>query len=274
MINKPKGLNYLSIREHKISLDINARVLGKNYKLGISLNTIDQLRHILCENGLTLHQDFINETKISLAHIKNDVSIDSNNLINELSTIDNNKYFKVVRDNSITFENKNKTESMNTIFYGKYSEMLNNKNKYSNLPICADDFIGLSRMETRLNNWRTVQKYLSTRNLNEILNQRKVNYLILTNNILKGQQMETKQLDLSQFKTIAQLDDYARTKLLFEQCNGNYTQMVNELKNRLGKNTKTTYQTNKLKKLLPLVKHPEGRKLESISTLKEQLKNS
>jgi hypothetical protein len=84
--------------------------------------------------------------------------------------------------------------------------------------------------------------------------------------------METPQLDLSLFKTISQLDDYARTKLLYDECNGNISMMFNELKKRLGKNTKATYQKNKIKKYLPMVQCPGGRKLDSIIELKEILK--
>lgn len=272
MNNKPKGLQRLTISNNNIRLELNARILNENYKEGISLNTIDQLRQVLKNYGIELYQDFVKDAKLSLVHIKNDFEIDFHNLLNELMLVENNKYFKVKRDNSITFESKNKTDKMNTIFYGKHSEILSNKSKYSNLPIDINNFIGVTRMETRYNDWRTVNKYLGTRNMNEILNQNNINYITLSN-ILKDLPLKTNKLDLSRFKTISELDDYARAKLLNEQFDGNYMAMVNELKNLLGANTKVTYQANKLKKYLPLVKNPEGRKLEGILRLKDELIN-
>ncbi|SHJ55737.1 hypothetical protein SAMN04487911_1251 [Arenibacter nanhaiticus] len=51
-----------------------------------------------------------------------------------------------------------------------------------------------------------------------------------------------------------------------------YRLIKDEVKKRLGNNTKPSYQINKIKKLMPLVETPGGRKLESIITLKGKLK--
>tara|TARA_R110002167_G_scaffold82618_1_gene225375 strand:+ start:3196 stop:4014 length:819 start_codon:yes stop_codon:yes gene_type:complete len=271
MTNKPKGLESLGIGNNQISISANARILNENYGSGFCLNTIDQLRDILKRNGIELRQDFIKESSLSLAHIKNDVQIDIEDLLNDFTMINPNKHFKLIRDNNITFESINKHDKMSTNIYGKYYEMNSNKSKYKGLNLDIDNFIGISRIETKLNDWRTVKKYMGSRKMLNILEQKNVNGIIL-NNILKGQLMETPQLDLSQFKTISQLNDLALAKLLNEQCNGNYELMKQELKKRLGKNTKATYQTNKIKNLLPLVQSPGGRKLESIIKLKEKLK--
>ena len=272
MIDRPIGLESLGIGNTQVSISANARLLNENYKQGFCLNTVDQLRDILKKNGLLLHEDFIKESVLNLAHVKNDIDIDIDDIISELELITPSKFFKVIRDNGITFESINKGDKMAVNVYGKYYEMtIANKSKYKGLDINFEDFKGLSRMESRLNDWRTVKKYLGSRNMHDILQQKNTNYIMLMN-ILKGQSIETPKLDLGQFKTISQLDDYARTKLLFEQCNGNYGLMVTELKKRLGNNTKATYQTNKIKKLLPLVQSPGGRKLECLQNLKEQLK--
>tara|TARA_R110002051_G_scaffold313734_3_gene390107 strand:+ start:2725 stop:3612 length:888 start_codon:yes stop_codon:yes gene_type:complete len=272
MINKPIGLESLGIGNDTVFISANARILNENYHKGFCLNTIDQLRDILKRNGIELLQDFIKESVLKEAHIKNDVQIDIESLINDFSIITpSSKFFKVQRNNSITFESINKGDRLSTIIYGKDIEMAKYKSKYKGLDIDIDNFTGISRIETKFYNSPTVKKYLGTRNTLQIMEQKNINGDRLTN-ILKGQPMETPLLDLSQFKTISQLNDLALTKLLFEQCNGNYQRMKNELKKRLGKNTKATYQTNKIKNLLPLVQSPGGRKLESIIELKEKLK--
>jgi hypothetical protein len=259
MINKSKGLESLTIGNNQISISANARILNENYGKGFCLDTLDQFT------------DILKESVLNLAHIKNDVQIDFESLINDFSMIYPTKYFKIQRDNNITFESRNKHDRMSLNIYGKYEEMIKNNTKYKGLDIDIDNFIGISRIESKFNDWRTVKKYLGIRNFLDILEQKNVNGIIL-NNIVKGQLMETPQLDLSQFKTISQLNDLALAKLLNEQCNGNYELMKQELKKRLGKNTKATYQTNKIKNLLPLVQSPGGRKLESIIKLKEKLK--
>tara|TARA_R110002126_G_scaffold9042_1_gene41429 strand:- start:4341 stop:5255 length:915 start_codon:yes stop_codon:yes gene_type:complete len=271
MINKPIGLESLGIGNNNISIKVNARILNENYGKGFCLDTVEQLRDTLKRYGIELNQDFIKESTLSLVHIKNDVQLDIEDLLNDFTMINPNKHFKLTRDNNITFESINKHDRMSLNIYGKYCEMNNNKSKYKGLDIDINSFKDTSRVESKLNDYRTVKKYLGTRNMMDILNQTNINSIIL-NNILKGQPMETPQLDLSQFKTISQLNDLALTKLLYDQFNGNYDLMKQELKKRLGKNTKATYQTNKIKNLLPLVQSPGGRKLNSIIELKEILK--
>lgn len=266
------GLESLGIGSTQVSVSANARILNENYQKGFCLNTVDQLRDVLKKNGLVLHEDFLKESVVNLAHVKNDIDLNIDSVVSELDLITPSKFYKTLRDGGITFESTNKGDKMAVNVYGKYVEMTKaHKSKYKGLKIDFDNFKDVTRMESRFNDWRTVKKYLGTRNLHEIMQQNNTNYIMLMN-ILKGQPMETPKLDLSQFKTISQLDDYARTKLLFEQCNGNYRLMVSEIKKRLGDNTKATYQTNKIKKLLPLVQFPGGRKLENLEMLKNKLR--
>ena len=270
--NKPIGLEYLVIKNNTISLSANARIFRENYKQGFCLNTLDKFTNHLKNCGLELYSNYAKETNLSLVHVKNDVEVGFQSLSDDLALIENSKYFKVQRDNSITFENKNKGDLMSIIFYDKHNEMTKkNRPKYKGLNMDFDQFIGLSRIETKLNNWRTVKKILGTRNMMDIMEQKNINYLALIN-ILKDQPMEIPQLDLSQFKTISQLDDYARTKLLFEHCDGDITAIQRQIERYIGKNTKPTYQMKKVKKMLPLVQSPEGRIMKSIIKLKEQLK--
>ena len=202
MIDKPKGLESLTIGNNQISISANSRILNENYGKGFCMYTLDQLRNILKKTGIELHQDFIKESVLNLAHIKNDVQIDIESLINDFSMINPAKFFKIRRDNNITFESINKYDRMSTSIYGKHYEMISNKTKYKELDIDIDNFIGTSRIESKFNDWRTVKKYLGTRNMLNILEQKNVNGIILKN-IVKGQPMEAPQLDLSQFNTIS-----------------------------------------------------------------------
>lgn len=68
-----------------------------------------------------------------------------------------------------------------------------NKNKYKGLSIDINEFLGVTRMESRFNDWRTVKKYLGTSNMLEILEQVNVNYFNFPN-ILKSHPMETNKL--------------------------------------------------------------------------------
>lgn len=270
--DKPIGLEYLNIKNNNISLSANARLLKENYKQGFCLDTLDQLTDILKDCGLHLNSDYVQQSNLSLAHVKNDILVNTDEVFLDLALVQNNKFNKVQRENSLTLESVNKGDKMTTIFYSKHMEMTKiNKPKYKGLGINTDDFIGITRMETKYNDWRTVKKYLGTRNFLEILKQENINYITL-NNILKGQSMETPKLDLMQFKSIAELNDYAITKLLYEECNGNETAIRRQIKNLIGRNTKPTYQMNKIKKNIPLIQSPEGRKLESLINMKEQLK--
>ncbi|HEA21538.1 MAG TPA: hypothetical protein ENH87_11525 [Pricia antarctica] len=235
------------------------------------MDTLDQLMDILKKSGIELHHDFLKESVLSLVHVKNDVNVHIENLLSEFAMITPKRFYTTYRKNSITLESINKHHKTTTCIYGKYAEMVSNKTKYEGLEIDLKDFEGISRVESKFNGWRTVAKFFGTRNFIDILKQENVNS-ILINNILNGQLMETPQLDLSRFKTISQLSDYAKAKLLFDHTDGNIELIKHEFKLRLGEKTKVNYQMRKIEKLLPFVQNPEGRILKSIIELKQQLK--
>jgi hypothetical protein len=273
---KPKGLNKLFIDDFKIKIELNARLLHSNYKEGFNLNTLDQLNYELNNKcGIKLDQDYIKGTKVNLVHVKNDIKVDPNELMNELMLIEqSSKYRKVKRENSITYECKNKGEKSGTRIYGKYQEMNDNKTKYKDLGIDLDYFKELTRIESFFNGWRTVGKHFGKdRILLDILNQTNVNYITIMN-ILKNQPTEVPNADLSTFTTLSEIKEYGMFKLLYEQCNGNIEGIKNEVKMRLGKNTKATYQLKNLDRLLPMIRQPEGKILGSVIKAKEALKDN
>ncbi len=80
------------------------------------------------------------------------------------------------------------------------------------------------------------------------------------------------KFDLCQLKTLSQLDDYCRAKVLYDHCNGDIRLIQKEVKNRLGRNTKPSYQMKKIKGYLPLAQSPKSLKLENMIKLKAELK--
>lgn len=258
------------IKNYKISMSLNARVLNSNYAMGICLNSLEQLIDTLKNKcGLLLNQDFIKDCTVNQIHVKNDVKINIDNLIDELSIIGNcSKYNKITRDNSITYENTNKYDRLNTVIYGKYNEVVKNKEKYKGLDIDKSDFLGISRIETKFNDWRTVKKYFKTRNLEHIINQKNINYIQLTN-ILKGQPMEIEKRNINDFKSLTEYSNYCMVKDL----NVRYKGDINAIRGFI--RTKTSnpkHQYKIIDEVLPIVKARETMSLDNIKQMKEQLK--
>jgi hypothetical protein len=268
---KPQGLHWLSIKQHQVNISLNARLLRENYRLGISLNSLDLLLSTLNNKcGLELDHGFITDTKVSNIHVKNDINGSINNLITELSIIGNsNKYNKVIRDNSVTYENTNKYDKLTTTIYGKQTEIIRNySNKYKGLGISDSDYFNISRVETKCDDWRTVQKVFGTRNLAYILDQKNINYIQITN-ILKGQPMEINKPDISDFKTLSEYSNYCMVKDLNDRYNGD----INAIKAYLKSKTKNTkHQYGILNKMLPIVKAPLNMTLNNVLNMKNQLK--
>jgi hypothetical protein len=250
---------------------MNSRILKDNYPKGICLDTLDQLHQVLKETGIELDPYFPEATILKKVHIKNDNKIEFNQLMPELSIIGNaNKYNKVIRENSITYECTNKTEKTSLRIYGKEQEIKNNRKKYKKIGVTPIQFKGITRTESHFNNPYAIDKHLKTKTLLEVLKLENVNYKLLQS-ILKDQPMRVEQPDL-QHMNLTELKNYALTLLLNGMHNGNLNAIRNEIKSRLGKDTKPTYQMKKIKEYLPMVKNPRGKELKSVIKLMEDLK--
>ncbi len=250
---------------------LNARVLNRNYAMGICLNSLEQLIDTLKNKcGLLLHQDFIKDSTVNQIHVKNDVDIKIDNLIDELSIIGNcSKYNKITRDNSITYENTNKYDRLNTVIYGKYNEVVKNKEKYKGLDIDKSDFLGIARIETKFNDSRTVNKYFKTRNLEYILNQKNINYFQISN-ILKGQPMKIEKYDLSNFKSITEEQHYYHTLGLNERYKGDIKAIKAHFRS-LTSNPKHHYKI--IEKILPIIRAKKTMSLDHVIKMKQKLKD-
>ena len=270
---KPEGLHWLTIKENQIEFSMNARILKENYAQGICLDTLDQLHRILKETGIELDPYFPEATILKKVHIKNDNELEFSGLMHELSITGNaNKYNKVIRENSITYECTNKTEKTSLRIYGKEQEIKRNRSKYKKIGVSPCHFKGVTRTESHFNNSNAIRKHLRTKNLLEVLKMENVNYKLLQT-ILKDQPTIIEQPELQQMN-LTELKNFALTFLLNEVHNGNLNAIRKEIKSRLGSSTKPSYQMNKIKKYLPMVKSPGGKELLSILKLMECLKEN
>ncbi len=267
---KPKGLHVLKMVNDKLKISANARLLSGNYKQGFGLSTMDQFLDVLDKKcSLVLDHDFMKESSISKTHIKNDIKVTPEKLLNELMLIGYwSKYERIRRENSITYENANKTTRQRTTVYGKLAEIQTNWNKYKGLGIDPIKFEGVSRIETKMDDWRTVKYNFGTRNMEYILNQKNVNGIIMAN-ILKGQPERIDKADLGQFKSLNDEKDFYHVKGLCDRFNGDVKAIKAHIR------TKTSYpkhQYQKIDKYLPMVKAKNGCNLFAIKQMHQQLK--
>lgn len=267
---KPKGLNKLFTRNDYLRLDVNARILNRNYKKGIGWNTMDQLLDTLdLKCGIRLDASFVKDAKVSTIHVKDDLNVEPGALIDELMLIGHwSRYQRVRRENSISYEYLTKHDKMTTTFYGKKTQMLKYKEDYKGLGIDLWEFDGVTRMETKYEGWKTVKRRLGTRNLEYILNQENINYITLTN-ILKEQPMEIEEIDLNQFKSLTEYQHYTMVKDLHDRYNGNITAIKSFIR---GYTKRPQHQFEIVDRYLPMIKAPMGKKLTAIQTAKEQLR--
>ena len=265
------GLHYLVIKNHEITLKMNARILNDKYSIGIGNQSLDILLDALnIKCGLKLDPSFPRDSKVSAIHVKNDVVVDPQTLINELSLLGfYHKYNRIIRDNSIQYEYTTKYDNLSTTIYGKQAEINRFKNKYKGLDIFANDFRGITRIETKFNDWRTVNKHFKTRNLAYILDQKLINHIQITN-ILKDQPMQLEKPDLNDFKTLSEYSDYCLIKDLNEHYKGDINAIKTFLKS---KTTNPRHQIKKLDRFLPIIKTPGSTSLNAIKKMKEELKN-
>jgi len=267
---KPKGLKKLFTKDHKLRLDVNARILESNYKKGISMDTLDQLLDTLdIKCGMRLHHDFMKEAKVSKIHVKSDINVDPNELMDELMLVGHwSRYQRVRRENSVSYEYQTKYDNMKTNVYGKLAHMMKYQEDYKGLGIKFEEFREVARIETKFDDWRTVRNRFKTRNMEYILQQDKINYIAITN-ILKNQPMEIEKADLSQFKSLKQYQHFTMVKDLNERYNGDITAIKSFVR---GYTKRPKHQYKIIDQYLPMIKAPQGTKLKSIRLAKEQLK--
>ncbi|WP_422858893.1 hypothetical protein ACOKFD_16300 [Flagellimonas sp. S174] len=267
---KPKGLKKLFTKNHILRLEVNARILDRDYKKGIGLDTLDQLLdnlNIKC--GMKISPDFVKYSKVSKIHVKDDVDVRPDRLMDELMLVGHwSRYQRVRRENSVSYEYLTKGDKMTTTVYGKLVHMMRFSEDYKGLGIDFGEFRGVTRIETKFDDWRTVKTRFNTRNLEYILKQNNINYIAM-NNILKNQPTQINKTDLSRFKSLTEYKHYTMAKDLNERYNGDLTAIKAFIRSHT---SRPKHYYDKIDEFLPMVKAPQGTELNVIRMTKEQLK--
>lgn len=268
---KPKGLNKLFTRQNRLRLDVNARILGQDYKEGIGLNTLDQMLDALnIKCGMDISPDFLKYAKVSKVHVKDDILVEPEKLMDELMIVGHwSKYQRVRRENSVSYEYKTKGDRMVTTVYGKLAHMNKFKEDYKGLGIDLKAFEGVSRIETKYDGWRTVKNRFGTRNMEYIFKQSNTNYIIM-NNILKNQPTQIEKKDLSQFQSLTEYKHYLMAKDLNERYKGDITAIKSFIRSHT---SRPKYYYDKIDAYMPMVKAPKTMTLDAIQKAKSLLKN-
>jgi hypothetical protein len=268
------GVNKLCINETfgTIKINVSSKILKDNYINGICLNTLDQLLYEINNTGIELHQDFINDCYVSRADVKNDLILTHNadDYINTLNQLIVPKFTKTKYDSGIVFNEKIKSQPIRLT---GYAEIKQNKKFYKELPHLINAFDGVFRIESRLPTKATVNKYFKSNNLIEILNTSSINYQILDKII--NQQTNFKPYINTLKMTNTEEKNFAQIYYLNGYYSGDFESIINHIKNKLGKNTKATYQRNLAKKYLSMINNADNNfSLEKIEEIRKALKNN
>jgi len=271
------GIGNASINEtfNKVSLTLNSKLLGDNYHLGITLGTINQLVHNLSKEGLDLDPDFVNECKLKRIDVTDDIQITKpySEYINSLNHLTAPKFTKTAYNTGIVFKEKLKHHKLYTTFYSKDFQPNNDKHFFKKYPEVMKHFDKTLRMETKLGKGGTISKHLNSVMLPEILSAESLNKQVLQK-IISKQDSFPYLYETDEF-SIAEEKDLIYTKYLNEVYNGDREAIKKHLKRKLGKNTKATYQLNKLDKYLYILNNSKDNSIKSnIQELTSSLQES
>ncbi len=252
---KPTGLNRLTVNETfgKVSLNVSSKILGQNYYKGICLNTFDQLQYEVAKYGLTLDKDFIYDSHLKYADVKNDVETSNTNTSLHLSTLGSlvaPKFTKTIYDNGLAFNEKVKTHPIRCTIYDKQVEVEKNKPFFKKInPIKSDN--GLLRFETRLPKVATIKKYFKSNKLIDVLSKANFNSKIFEK-IIDGQTKFKKLINTSEMSN-TQEKNFAQIHYLNQLYNGNFQQIFDHIKSKYKSKTKVTGLRAKIKKHLSVI---------------------
>ncbi|TXG36986.1 hypothetical protein [Seonamhaeicola maritimus] len=277
-LNKRKlGVNKLSINSTfgTVKIGVSSKVLKDNYIKGICTDTLDQLLDEINNTGLELHKDFIHYSFVNKADVKNDLKLLNNteDYINTLNQLIAPNFIKTKYDTGIVFNEKIQTKPIRLTVYSKEYEMQQSKTFYKEYPQLTNVFNNVLRIESRLPTKATVNKYIKSNSLLDILNTSGINYQIVDKII--NHQINFKPY-LNTFKmTNSGEKNFAQIYYLNDYYNGDFESIIKHIKSKLGKNTKATYQRNLVKKYLSMINNVDDNFcLEKIEEIKLALKNN
>lgn len=166
------GLKSIQIKLDNIILEFSAKILGKDYFKGISLETIYSALQAIQATGLIRFKDVqkvINASDVCRVDVNNNVRLDNINhtlcMLNKYSMVkDWQSDFRLDNLNkSISFKQKIKTYPLRWIGYSKELELAkaDNREFIIQQPKVYDSANGIFRVETNVIGFKRIQRELS-----------------------------------------------------------------------------------------------------------------
>ncbi len=252
---KPPGINKISINEtqNRVTINASSKILGSNYSQGITFNTLEQFIYEINNTGVELDQDFVYDAELKKVDVKDDLKLtkDATTYLDTLNQLTAPKFTKTKYPTGITFNENIKQKPSRLTGYGKEYEMQTNKDFYKKYPSLYNDLDNVLRIESRLNSAGTIKKHICTNSMLEVLDFSNLNYNIL-NKIVANQTNFKPIIDMSEM-SMADAKNYALTKILYDQYNGDYTSIINYIKGKLSKGTNPSYQVGITKKYIAMI---------------------
>lgn len=271
LLHKKIGLKSVTINENSDAIIISAssKLLGVDYKRGISLNTIEQFTDEINKLGLVLDKDYINDCNLFKVDIKDDLRLtkDVQAYINAMNHLTAPKFFKTPYETGIAFNERINTNPIRFVGYNKSIEIIKTKNKdfLTQYPSLVNQFKDNARFESRLPKVGTIKKYFGSNSLVDVLNHKGLNYEIF-NKVVDNQTNFKATYNTSEM-TNTEEKNFAQIYLLNDKYNGDFNSILNHIKGKLGSKTKATYQRNQIKKYLAIINNSKGN--ETLVNIKE-----
>lgn len=277
LINKTPGVNRININEtHRtVRIQASSKILGQNYKQGISNNTLEQFISEINKTGIILDKDFVRDCKLKLIHVKNDLTLlkEPIEYINTLNHLTAPNFYKTKYNTGIAFNEKIITTPIRFTCYSKEFEIKGNKSFYKIYPQFADDFNNVLRAESKLPKVSTIRKYFKSDNLIDILNTNNINHTLLDKVIQN--QIKFKPFINTLNMSNTEEKNFTQIYYLNDIYNGDFDSIMHHIKSKLGEKTKATYQRNIVKKYLSIINNAdENFSLGNIDEMREALKNN
>lgn len=186
------GLNQITIDNihETTTLEFSAKILKSNYIKGLNINTIDEAINNINNTGIIdLNKNkIIDFAEVLRCDVTDNIKPESNSQLfyKTLSSLPiPRKYetslFNTKNNLGVVWKGNQKSFKERQIFYDKCKQLATDKliKPFSNK--VYNDFKNVVRVETNLASYKTINQYLGSRQLNEVLSSNeKVNYRIFS----------------------------------------------------------------------------------------------
>jgi len=209
------------------------------------------------------------ESNLFKVDVKDDLRLKNEVLtyINAMNLLTAPKFNKTTYKTGISFNESIITNPIRFVGYNKGLEISSTKNKdfLKQYPTLINQFRDCLRIESNLRKIGTIRKYFGSNSLIDILSHRNLNYEIF-NKIVDSQTNFKPIYDTSKM-TNTEEKNFAQIYLLNNIYNGDFNSILNHIKEKLGKNTKATYQRKQIKKHLAIINNSKS--VETLDNIRE-----